>query len=395
MKRFILLFLVALLSSGLYADDKTFRTEIDNAVELINSRLSHSRIVRVDDKGVVHIQAPDQMIEFPIQEVSFNYNDSDHRVRVAGDYNIRYYDEDGECEEVSHRQSFTCRSRRMAEDAIDAFRRIKDLFTTGSISREKTDLILPVEDDSLGYRTLKQAVRFVNDNLLLSLILEVNDNGIMSINAPSAMYLVDMKQAQFALNDWSDQPKVRIYGDWCVEMYEDDNPRHRHFVPRESFSSRSASRARQCVRALYYIKGALLGQTAVQIEDESNIKGTFREEYSNVEEAVDYINNRLKISIITGIDSDGKLVVNASENIYKIPLRSCMIRSGRNRISFFGIGLFGDRSDTVEIRCRKGLELYADRELIRRLDEENFSVANRRSVSEVVEAFEYLQNKIR
>lgn len=395
MKRLTLFLLVTLMCLEIHSNDESVRARIDDAVELINSRLSHSRIVAVDARGVVQVQAPGQRIEFPVQKVSFHYNDSNHRVRVAGDFNIRHYDEEGELEEVTHRQSFSCHSRRMAEDAVEAFRRIKDIFIEETADEPFLGLSLPRGPVPLSFRTLREAVRFVNDSLSLSLIVDVSENGNMIINSPGAMYLVDLKAADFALNNLTNEPRLRIYGYWCVETYEPGERQRGRFIPRESFSFHSSERARQCVRALYYIKGALLGQTAEQIELEPNITEDVLEEYKSVEEAIRYLNNRLKISIVTGIDPEGRLVVNASENIYKIPLRNCVFRAGRNGLTFFGIGVFGSRNDAVEVRCSRELEIYADKKLVKRSKEERFSVTSRQGIDEVVAALEYIQNKIR
>lgn len=389
------LLFVAVFQVCIWSADIDFRSELEETIELINSRLSHSQIMRVNDKGIVRIKAPDQLIEFPIQEVSFNYNDSDHRIRIAGDFNIKYFDHDGELDEISHRQSFTCGSKRMAQEAIDAFRRIKQLFMKKDGEGKHLSRSLPVADPSLGYETLEQAIGFINDNLVLSLILDVTPDGTMVINAPSAIYRVNMKSAHFSLNELSQETKVRVYGDWCIEVTEEDDRQESRFVPRESFASRSGSRARQCVRALYYIKGALLGQTSAQVEDTPNLKNRGRENYSNIEEAIEYINDRLEISIVTGIDEDQVMTVNSSDYIYELPIRDCRFRSGRNRISIFGLGLFGGRDNSVEIVCRKGMERYEDRELQRRIDSEQFSIRSRQSVAEVIEALEYIQNKLK
>jgi len=394
MKSIMVALMVMFLAFGAWSQEGEIRFQVDNAIELINSKLSHSRIIGINDKGIVSIKAPGQTIKFPILEVSFNYNDSDHRVRVAGDYNIEYHEDDG-ITEVSHRQSFTCASRRMAEDAIELFRQIKDSFAKNKGSLSHLSKLLPVEDPSLGYKTLGQAIDFINDNLALSVILDVSDDGVMVINAPSAMYRVDIKAAQYALNDWSDQARVRIYGDWCIDVSEEEGRKSEKSVPRESFSAHSNSRARQSIRALYFIKGAFLGENAAQVEEQPNLSRRFQEDYRSIEEAIDYINDRLEISIITGIDENGVMTVNASEHIYKLSLRDCRFRSGRNRISILGFSISGRRGNSVEIRCSKDLERWSDRDLQRRIDSENFSTRGRQEVDEIIEALEYIQNKVK
>lgn len=389
----IFLLALGLTFAGL-ASDSPFNTDISDAIEIINARLSHSRIIGIDEEGMVKIKAPGQIIEFPIRDVAFNYNDSDHRVRVAGIHNIKYY-EDGRLVEVSHRQSFTCGSTRMAQDVIDSFRTIRNKYLGKNRDRDWEARGLPVADGALGFQTLGQAVDFINDSFCLSVVVNLEQNRELVINAPSAIYRVDMNCAQFAVNDWSGRPSVRIFGDWCVEMTAEDGRRNSRLVPRESFTVCSPQRARQSVLALSYIKGTLLGHDVEQIEENANQRRVLREDFNSIEEAVDFINDRLEISIITNIDEHGMVTVNAPENIYQFPLSECRFRPGRNRISIFGFEISGRRRDSVEIRCNKGLELYFDRRLQRREESENFSVKGRHEVREVIEALEYIQNKLK
>lgn len=394
MKTTSLLLMVLMLTGSVWSQEKKTSLDVQDAIELINSKLSHSKIMGIDDKGLVRIKAPEQMIEFSILDVSFNYNDSDNRVRVAGDHNINYY-EDERFVEVSHRQSFTCRSSRMAQDVIDALRRLKEQFAKDDPARQRLEKKLPQEDRSLGYSTMRQAMDFINDNLSLSLILDIDEEGMMIINAPSAIYRVDLAAAHFGLNDGSDRARVRIFGDWVISILEEGNRKKERFIARESFSVHSTSRARQSVKALYDLKGAFLGQSAPFEEENSFLRASIREDYRSIEEAVEYINDRLEVSIITGLDQNGIMTVNASEQIYKLPLKTCRFRAGRNRISVLGFGLFGGRGSVVEISSPKGLEKYTDRDLVRRVDGESFSARTKGAVKEIINAFEYIQNKIR
>ncbi len=394
MKHYTGVLLVFAFVSGIWSAEPSRQTDVNDAIELINSRLSHSRILKIDADGVVSVKAPGQIIEFPIRAVSFNYNDSDCRVRVAGDYNIRYYKGD-RLTEVTHRQSFTCGSRRMAQDAVDSFRSIKSRFLEGDPALNHQNKILSAVDGALGYKTLGQAIDFINDNLSRSVILGLDETGQMAINAPSAIYRIDMKAAHFALKDWSDQAQLRVYGEWCVEVSQEKGRRVERFVPRESFSTHSNSRGRESVEALYYIKGAVLGQHSAQIEEQLMLSRSSPEDYRSIEEAIQYINDRLEISIITGIDEDGLMTVNASEYIYKLPLRDCRFRSGRNMISFFGFRITGRRDSSVDVRCSRGLERHYDGVLQRRIDSESFSARSRRDVKDIIAAFEYIQNKVR
>jgi hypothetical protein len=265
----------------------------------------------------------------------------------------------------------------------------------GTPEQQRLEVPLPVLDRTLGYTSLGQAVDFINDSLSMSLILGIDEQGIMLINAPSAIYRVDLRAAQFGINDGSGRVKIRIFGDWCISVFDEGDRRRERHLSRESFTTHSGNRARESVRAFYHLKGVVLGQTADQIEENAFLRGSIREDYRSVEEAIEYINDRLEISIITGLDEQGVMTVNASEQIYKIPLHNCRFRAGRNRVSFLGFGLFGGRGNVVEITCPKGFDRYSDRDMVRRVDGERFTARSKAAVKEIITAFEFIRNKVR
>ncbi len=395
MKRLTIVLFFLFFSSLLWSNENSFRTELENEIDLINSRLSHSQIARIDDRGTVRIVTPRRIIEFPIQEVAFNYNASGRRVRVAGDYNIKIF-ESGRLTEVSHRRSFTSPSRRMALETIDAFRRIRDLFTKDDPGRQLMNTALPVTDRAPEYRTIQEAISYINDNFALSVILDIDENGIMTINAPSRLYRVDMKEAEFAAYDWSGDGKVRVYGEWCLRVSDDESDRYDRYVPRAEFNVHSFNRARPAVRALYYIKSTLLGQTGAEIEEILAAKRSHQWDFRSVEEAVKYINDRLEISIITNIDENGVMTVNASRSIYKVPMHESRFRTGsRERITFLGFEVTTGHGNTVEISSPGGIEQYRDRRLERRIESQDFTVRSRHDIRDIIDALEYIQFMIR
>ncbi len=395
MKRLTIVLLCLLFSSPVWPDDNSFRTELENEIDFINSRLSHSQVARINDSGTVRIVTPRRIVEFPIQDVSFNYNASDHRVRVAGNYNIKRF-RHGRLTDVTHRNSFSSPSRRTALEAIDAFRRIQDHFTHDDPRQQWMNTVLPIPERRPEYRTIGEAITYINDNLAYSVILGLDENGIMTVNAPSRMYRVNIIEAEFSSYDWSGDGKVRVYGDWCIRVSDDDRGRYDRYVPRVEFNVHSFTRVKPSVRALYYIKGALLDRTAAEIEEFLDWKMTQQRDYESIGEAIKYINDRLEISIITDIDSDGVMTINASRSIYKVPVRDSRFRRGsREQITFLGFEVATGHGITVEISSPEGIEQYRDRRFERRLDSQEFSVRSRHDIREIIEALEYIKFMIR
>lgn len=395
MKRLTIVLLCLLFSSLALPDENSFRTEQENEIDYINARLSHSQVARINDSGTVRIVTPSRIVEFPIQDVTFHYNASGHRVRVAGEYNIKRF-RSGRLTEVTHRNSFSSPSRRMALEAIDAFRRIQDQFTADDPRRDWMNTALPVPERRPDYRTIGEAIDYLNENLVYSVILDLDESGIMTINAPSRIYRVDIKEAEFYPYDWSGDGKVRVYGDWCISVSGDERGRHDRYVPRVEFTIHSFNRAKPSVRALYYIKGSLLDQSEVEIEEYLDWKMTRQRDYESIKEAIKYINDRLEISMITDIDNDGVMTLNASQSMYKVPMRSSRFRRGsREHITLLGFQVVTGHRNTVEISSPEGIGQYRDRRLEERIESQEFSVRDRHDVRDIIFALEYIKFMVR
>ena len=395
MKRLTIVLLCLLFSSPVWPDEITFRADLENEIDYINARLSHSQVARINDRGTVRIVTPSRIVEFPIQDVTFHYNASGHRVRVAGEYNIKRF-RSGRLTDVTHRNSFSSPSRRMALEAIDAFRRIQDHFTHDDPRREWMNTPLPVPDRRPDYRTIGEAIDYLNDNLVYSVILDLDENGIMTINAPSRIYRVNIIEAEFYPYDWSGDGKVRVYGDWCISTSDDERGRYDQYTPRVEFNVHYFNRAKPGVRALYYIKGSLLDQSEAEIEEYLDWKMTRQRDYESIEEAIKYINDRLEISIITDIDNDGVMTLNASRSIYKVPVRDSRFRRGsREHITLLGFEVSTGYRNTVEISSPESIEQYKDRRLEERTESQEFSVRSRHDVRDIIYALEYIQFMIR
>jgi len=395
MKRLTIVLFCLIFVSLVWSDENSIRADLENEIDFINARLSHSQIARINDNGTVRIVTPRRIIEFPIQDVSFNFNASGQRVRIAGDYNIKRF-RSGRLTDVTHRNSFSSPSRRSALEAIDAFRRIREHFNQDDPNRQWINTELPVEDIRPEYRTIHEAITYINDNLAYSVILDFDEDGIMTINAPSRLYRVDIKEAKFSAYDWSDDGKVRVYGKWCISVSDDDPGNFERYVPRVEFNVHSFTRVQPTVRALYYIQGSLYDRTAAEIEEYLDWKNTHQWDYESIEEAIKFINDRLEISIITDIDNDGVMTLNASQSMYKVPMRSSRFRRGsREHITLLGFQVVTGHRNTVEISSPEGIGQYRDRRLEERIESQEFSVRDRHDVRDIIFALEYIKFMVR
>lgn len=365
----------------------------DDPADYINDRLSRSRITKISSDGQVFIKSPGEKFEFNLMDTVFNYNglNGDHRVRILGEYCIESYDSSGPGE-ATHRQSFLCESRKAANEVVDALWRLK---------RRMRDDHLRTQDRSIDGRaaglecnTVSEAIEFINRNLTRSAIIKSDADGVMIINAPDCLYKVDLRRTEFMFNDLSRDPRVRFYGEWSLSHYQEDGRETK--ITRESFDTTGRKSARQIITALYLIKGACTGMGAAEASQLRNVTGTRTNSYHNIQEAIDYINDRLEISVILHIDRRGKVTVNASESIYQFDLTDCEFDRGRQKDRVWGIlrAFFNNEEiDAVEIRCPDGMERYDEERFPETVDFENFQCRSSFAVREVIEALEYLKKK--
>lgn len=363
-------------------------------VRYINSRLSHSSIESIDEAGAVVIKTPDETLRFNIQETSFNYNglNGDNRVRIFCNYCIGRYT-GRSLEGTSHRESFLCRSGNDAVEVIGAFNRLKQAYADRDSRFKVFDQRITTADSSLPYSSVKGAVDFVNQHLVISAIVNVNEQGKMLINAPDDVYEVDLRKAEFGFNDLNSEPKLRIYGEWCIVVLRKD---HAKELPRESFQIAGRDGALNVVKAMYFIKSAFTGMDAATVANLRNVTGRKTTSYSTIAQAVDYINDRLAYSIILRIDDNGMATVNSMEKIFIFDVRAGAFSQDDDRSLLKNIiNIFSGGDRAVRVESVDGINGYEGGKSDERMDEQSFQCKSESDVKDVIKAFDFVKSKIK
>lgn len=367
----------------------------EDPVAALNARLSRSRVERIDGDGLVTVATPDRTMTFNLKQSVFTVNDrnDDDRLRVSGDYAIRVYD-DGRLDETLHRQSFLCRSRKEAREVVEILQRLKREYLAGDERARSLDRPISLNDPAVKYTGVNQAIDFINDKLEVSMIVGVDDRGILLVNAPDCLYRVDLHHAEFGVIDANDAPKVRFYGEWCIRQVDED--KEEKVIARESFLTHYRSDTWQVVRALYAIKSAFTGADAAKADAMVLARKSRIRSYTTVDEAVRYINDRLEISIIMGIDGSGRMIINASDSIFKFRPADCRFRRGRRSGAFDLLRILdGDRiADAVAVEGRNAVQRHTDGRWLENLDEQNFQCRSSFAVDEVTAAFHFIKKAL-
>jgi hypothetical protein len=358
-------------------------------VDYVNARLRHSAILRVSDAGVVKVRTPSETLTFKLQDTAFSFNDlnGDHRVRLASAEPIEAWDGDHR-EDVTYRQSFQCRSRTDAREAITALRRLRRSFLDKdprfSILKRKV-----APGPGASYASIGEALDFVNDHLSHSVALGVDDQGTLILQgSDEETYHVALARADFGLNERSEDPRVRVYGNWCLATYRDG---HRdEETARESFTVRSRLGARETIRALYGIKAAITGQDPSGLDTLRNVTGARTPAYTTIQGAIDAINDRLAISIVLGIDPQGDVAINASDAIYHFNIADGTFGKARGRFRLLGLIHLG-LEEGARISSAKGLRKYSDSTQWDSVDDQTFSCASASDTQAVLQAFEFIK----
>lgn len=380
-----------MLTTNLFGQYKTSQ----EAIDFINDRLTHSIVQKVDANGLVTMKAPSERITFMLGEASFNYNDlnGDSRVRVVCNNCLKHY-ENKEFEKQSSRQSFLCDSEDEAFEVIKAFGFLKTKYPGSTKTGGIVDRKLGVSDTTLGFSSVETAVEVVNRMLIHSVITGIDEKGVMTINAPSDNYRVDLKHAEFAFNDLSDDPKVRIYGDFCIEEIDEEGSGQ--FMSRQSFTAHSRFKAYRAIKALYYIKTAFSDLQPAKVPQLRNVKRNRLSGYTTVAEAIDYVNDRLTYSVIMGVDDKGVMSINAPDEVYRVHLKKAKFRYTENskmNIDWLGITFDSGRIDGVQVECNNCLEKFSspgDKDIV---DEQTFQCESETLVKEVIKALTYIRER--
>lgn len=389
------LFGIAFLLLAVFTSFAQYST-IEEATAYINDRLSHSMLQKIDPDGMVTINAPDQKIKFPIREASFNYNggNDDDRVRVFCNDCIEHY-EHKQLKEKTSRQSFVCESEQEANEVIAAFRYLKNKFGAGS-KNSATDRQIKGVDPSLGYSTSSEAISFINGILSYSMIMEMNDQGEMIINAPDDIYSVNMKLAEFGFNTSNDEPRVRIYGDFCITVNK--GKKKENAISRQSFQVQSQSKAYDVIKAFYYLKSTCSNLDPAKIPALKNLKRNKTNTYINIGEAIDFINDRLSYSIILGIDQAGIMSINAPDNIYRLNIHDVKMNKTDHRAERYDWLPFevpGGFAPGIIFDCNACIKQYDGPGSYLTMDEQVFQCATMNAAKEALKALSYIKSFVK
>ncbi len=393
LKAFFFTTLFVLGAAGAFAQ----YTTIDEARDYINDRLSHSMIQKIEANGTVTISSPGSKFRFNLRDASFNYNggNDDDRVRVFCENCIEKW-ENKQMKEKLSRQSFACENLTEANEVIAAFRFIRKTWAGEAGNGTPADKKLRIQDITLGLYTVDDAIAYINSNLSFSMVSGIDDKGIMTINAPEDIYVVDLAKAEFGFNDSGSEPQVRIYGDFCIALREENGRRDN--LSRKSFQAASRSKAGKVITVLYYLKSTYSDLQPSKISGLRNVTGVKTAKYSSVPEAIDYINDRLSYSIIMGMDKNGVLTVNAPDNLYRFGIREVKVTwTDRKefRSEWFNMSLPGGYTPGVLVECRNGLKKYSEPDDYDAVDEEVFQCASLDDAKEVVKAMAFLRSAVK
>ncbi|MEI7725811.1 MAG: hypothetical protein WCK09_11950 [Bacteroidota bacterium] len=369
----------------------------EEAKEFINDRLSHSLLQKIDPDGLVTVNAPGKKIKFRLQEVSFNYNggNDDDRVRVFCDECIENYEHQSLTEKTS-RQSFVCESEKEANEVIKAFRYLKKLYPGGQKGVNQGDKKLRVADSTLGTKTVGEAIDFINENLSYSMITGIDEKGLMTISAPDDIYLVNLRLAEFGFNDVSDGTKVRIYGDYATAVKKKND--QQKFISRQSFQTPGRVNAFKAIPVLYYLKSTYSDLDPGKIPGFKNVTDAKTDNYKNVIEAIEYINDRLQYSIILGIDPTGNITINAPEEIYRFNIHEAKADYAKNheRRSDWVPFIYTDGPLTgIIFECKNCIKKYESPDSYEKLNDQVFQCRNKSDVTEVLKALTYIKASLK
>lgn len=372
-------------------------TTIDEARDYINDRLAHSIIQKIEANGTVTISSPGSKFKFNLRDANFNYNggNDDDRVRIFCDNCIEKL-ENKQLDEKLSRQSFVCDSEREANEAIAAFRFIKKTWMGDAKAGIPDDKKLKIQDITLGLNTVNDAINFINDNLSFSMVSGIDDKGIMTINAPDEIYIVDLAKAEFGYNGSGSEPQVRIYGDFCITLKKDNGKLDN--ISRNSFQAASRAKANKVIAAFYYLKSTYSALDPSKISGLQNVTGTKTQSYKSVAEAIDYINDRLTYSIILGLDKNGELTINAPDEIYRFGLKEVkMTTSDRKefRSDWFNLPLPGGYTAGVLIECHNCLKKFTEPGVYDTVDEQLFQCGDMSEAKEVIKALTFLRGTVK
>jgi hypothetical protein len=241
-------------------------------------------------------------------------------------------------------------------------------------------LLLAATSGFAQYNTADEAKDFINDHLSHSLVQKIDPDGTVTMSTPSEKIKFNLRDVSFNYNGGNNDDRIRVACEDCIEHYEHKILTEK--TSRQSFLCESEKDVYLVIDAFKFLKkkynadrniASSGGKKLVMNDSTLNTK--------TVADAIDFINENLSYSMITGIDNAGMMTINAPDETYLVDLTK----------SEFG---YNDDSDGSKVRiygdfCIGEKQGNSNKELITR---KSFQTRNRVRAYKVITVLYYLKS---
>ena len=241
-------------------------------------------------------------------------------------------------------------------------------------------LLLMTLNSFAQYTTTEEAKDFINDKLSHSVLQKIDPDGTVTISTPGEKIKFNLHHAAFNYNDGNNDSRVRVTTENGIEHYD-----HKILIEktsRQSFLCESENEAKMVINAFKFLKQKYCADQKSAMTSPKILKtGDSTITVKTVDEALDFINENLSYSVITGIDDKGMMTINSPEEDYQVNLLQAE----------FG---YNDAEDGSKVRIYGdfciGLKKHGgEQELITR---KSFQTPNRAKAYKVITVLYYLKS---
>ena len=230
------------------------------------------------------------------------------------------------------------------------------------------------------YTTIDEAKDFINDHLSHSLLQKIDPDGTVTMSTPSEKIKFNLHHVSFNYNGGNNDDRVRVAGGNCIERYEHKVLTEK--TSRQSFLCESENDAMRVIDAFRFLKKKYAGDQGTAHAGGKALKTndtTFNTK--TVTEAIDFVNENLAYSVITGVDEAGLMTINSPDETFQVDLAKAE----------FG---YNDASDGSKVRiygdfCISDKKSNGDREMITR---KSFQTQNRVKAYKAITVLYYLKS---
>ncbi|MEI6681000.1 MAG: hypothetical protein WCO44_00150 [Bacteroidota bacterium] len=230
------------------------------------------------------------------------------------------------------------------------------------------------------FTTIDEAKDFINDHLSHSILQKIDPDGTVTMGTPSEKIKFNLHHVTFNYNGGNNDDRVRVAGDNCIERYEHKILTEK--TSRQSFLCESENDAMRVIDAFRFLKKRYTVDQGTSHAAGKALKTndtTFNTK--TVTEAIDFINENLTYSVITGVDEAGIMTINSPDETFQVDLAKAE----------FG---YNDASDGSKVRiygdfCISDKKGNGDRETITR---KSFQTQNRVKAYKAITVLYYLKS---